>query len=211
MVEQANVPEAGTQIDKIRSAQQQAKEAITRANELMAFYANKSQGKLPEIKIRDKVLLNTCNLHLAVPSRKFANCDIGPYEILEQHGPVNYKLKLPLTLHIHPVFHSGLLIPYKEKDYLGKETMDHPEPELIKGDLEYEVEKILNTKKKQQQIKYPIKWKGYGPEDNTYKPLSGLTHAAKYVDQFHKEHLDALQPTELADWLIKNLPVAATI
>ena len=35
----------------------------------------------------------------------------GPFEILEQTSPVTFRLKLPATVNVHPIFHAGLLKP----------------------------------------------------------------------------------------------------
>ena len=43
------------------------------------------------------------------PSQKLKARYYGPFKILEQTSPVTFKLELPQTVNIHPIFHAGLL------------------------------------------------------------------------------------------------------
>ena len=45
------------------------------------------------------------------PSTKLDYTKLGPLKIDEVIGKVNYKLKLPEDMRIHPVFHVSLLEP----------------------------------------------------------------------------------------------------
>ena len=82
---------------------------------------------------------------------------MGPYEIIKQHGKVNYELKLPDTMKIHPVFYAGNLKEYKEKEYPGRPKYNKPTPEIIDGNEEYEVEEIQNCRKTRGKYYYLIK------------------------------------------------------
>jgi hypothetical protein len=57
---------------------------------------------------------------------------------------INYCLELPTQWSIHPVFHIDLLTPYKETTMHGP-NFTRPAPELIDGEEEYSVEKILDS------------------------------------------------------------------
>jgi hypothetical protein len=59
---------------------------------------------------------------------------------------VNYCLELPMQWSIHPVFHIDLLTPYKETIMHGP-NFTRPAPELINGEEEYSVEKILDSRR----------------------------------------------------------------
>ena len=59
-------------------------------------------------------------------------------------SPVTYKLSLPLTRNVHPVFHTDLLTPYRETLFHGK-NYQHPLAELVQGVEKYEVEAVLGT------------------------------------------------------------------
>lgn len=50
----------------------------------------------------------------------------------------------------------------------------------------YEVERIVKHKIKNGVIKYFIKWKGYGSEDNTWEPEESLIACREILDNYKK-------------------------
>ena len=95
--------------------------------------ANKTGQEL-SFSVGDLVLLSTTNLNLPSYTRKkFQPCWIGPFEVEEVLG-VSYRLTLPPTMKVHPVFHSSLL-----KRWNGPPPSEET-PDVIEGELEYEVE-----------------------------------------------------------------------
>ena len=71
----------------------------------------------------------------------------GPFFITEVLGLVTYRLQLLATWRIHDVFHATLLQPYKENGIYG-ENFVKPPPELEEGKEVYNVETILNHRKR---------------------------------------------------------------
>ncbi|ESK81895.1 hypothetical protein Moror_702 [Moniliophthora roreri MCA 2997] len=117
---------------------------------------------LDKFKKGQKVWLEGKNLSLGYPSPKLSPKREGPFEIEEVLGPVTYRLKLPFQWRIHPVFHAGLLSPYKETDVHGPNFLEPP-PDIVEGQEEYEVEAIIGhrpKKKNQPPKEYLVSWKG---------------------------------------------------
>jgi hypothetical protein len=81
-------------------AQEQAKAAIVVAAERAKWYFDLHKSKVP-FRVEDKVLLKGRDLHVKVSSAKLAAQNYGPYEIIEQPGPVTFKLKLPRGMRVH--------------------------------------------------------------------------------------------------------------
>jgi len=75
---------------------------------------------------------------------------------------VAYQLALPINWRIHNVFHASLINPYHETT-AHSPNFTCPPPDLIKGEEEFEVERIVahQTFGQSKHLQYLIKWKGY--------------------------------------------------
>ena len=75
------------------------------------------------------------------------------FKINKKIGLVNYKLKLPDTIRIYPIFHISLLEPAPEKAL----NTSYTEAKLLEPDTVYNIEKILDCKYIRNKIYYLIK------------------------------------------------------
>jgi hypothetical protein len=98
-----------------------------------------------------------------------------------------YRVELPKQWKIHNVFHADLITPYKETE-LHSPNFTRPPPDLIDGEEEYEVEKILDMKQKGRGRKthYLIKWKGYPTSDNSWEPAENV-QAKDRIKEYKEE------------------------
>jgi len=75
------------------------------------------------------------------------------------------ELDLPSTVRIHPVVNVSRVQRYKSQvEGQRKET---PQPVVIEGEEEWEVEKIMNKRKVRGKEKYLVRWKGCMAEEDT--------------------------------------------
>ena len=126
-------------------------------------------------KSGDKVWLEGKNLKLHYPSKKLAPRREEPFEITQVISPVAYKLQLPPTWKIHDVFHASLLLSYRETLEHGP-NFSNPPPDLIGGEKEYEIDKILSHQGTQGQRQYLVSWKGYSTAEKMWEPEGNLQH-----------------------------------
>jgi hypothetical protein len=94
---------------------------------------------------------------------------------------------------VHPVFHVSLLYGHPTDEF-GRRPTPLPLVVTPEGEEEYEVEKILNSRKVGRQLQYLIHWKGYGPEEDTWQPKADVANAPKLVRRFHQQHPEAPGP-----------------
>ena len=75
----------------------------------MARQANKHNHDC-DLVVGDYAWLSTEHLPLVSRlSRKLASCFIGPYKVIKRINPVSFKLGLPPSWCMHPVFHCSQL------------------------------------------------------------------------------------------------------
>jgi hypothetical protein len=87
--------------------------------------------------------------------KKIRLSKIGSIEIIAQVNLVSYRLELPPTIHIHPIFHVFLLEPYKIPQ-IPSRIPPAPPPIEIDHDMEYEVEDILDSYLQHRRLEYFI-------------------------------------------------------
>ena len=178
-------------------AKEQAQASLTLAAERMKWYYNKHKSEVP-FKVKDKVLLKGKDLKIKQLSAKLSAKNFGPYDIVEQVGPVNFRLQLPHQNKVHPVFHALKLIPYHE-DEIGDHNPAKPPSIEVEGHDEFEVEKILNSKVYYGYVRYLVKWLGYDVSEATWEPVRNVKHCKDLLDAFHVAHPDAPQPISLTN------------
>ena len=148
-------------------------------------YKNRHRIPAPNYKKGDLVYLSTRNLRTQRPSQKLDWKHIGPYPIEEVISPYAYKLKLPATARIHPVFHTSLLSlsaddPYKDQ------VQEPPPPVEIEGKEEFEVEDIVDSLIKRKKLYYKVKWVGY--DAPTTEPYEFVKHLKNLLKKFHRAY-----------------------
>ena len=82
------------------------------------------------------------------PNQKLGSRYIGPYRVLRRVGVVAYKLQLPESAHVHPVFHVSLLRPFKgsvgEPIFPATESIDFSLPSTLNS-TENPSQKYMNS------------------------------------------------------------------
>jgi hypothetical protein len=146
-------------------------------------------------KVGDLVYLNAKNIKFDTPN-KFAPKYVGPYRILELHAHGNAaRLELPDTFkarRIHDVFNVSLLKRAVDRPSdLGPVKQNKPPPLAVDDSGSYyEVDRVLEIRKRYGVKSVRVLWKGYGEDEATWVPYA----------QFRKdcpvalEEWQALQP-----------------
>jgi hypothetical protein len=120
---------------------------------IIVFYYNKYYNIKLILKERDKIYLIQRNIQTKQPNIKLDYKKLGLFKIKKIIGLVNYKLILPKTINIHPVFH----IFFLELVLLGVLLAPVTEIELVNLNIEYKIKKILDHKQIRNYIKYLVK------------------------------------------------------
>jgi hypothetical protein len=131
----------------------------------IASYYDEYYNIEPMLKKRDKIYLIQRNIQIKQPSTKLDHKKLRLFKIKRIIIPVNYKLVLPKTMNIYPVFHISLL------ELVLPGVLPAPVTEIkpVNPNAEYEVEEVLDHRQVRNHVKYLVKWMDYLHSENTWE------------------------------------------
>lgn len=189
-------------VSDMRHVIEETQAALKKANEDMKrFHDTHKSGSL-NLKPGDKVMVENMNIKTQREMKKLDFKRSGPVKVLKKIGESAYKVQLPKGWRIHDVFNEVMLTKYHDPEYPSQQKAP-PLPEIIDEAEEYEVKTILDIKQKKPTLKelkegntsgiwYLVRWKDCTPEEDSWVAKEDITHAEELLEEFHKEHPDAL-------------------
>ena len=175
--------------DRIWSIEKQVEERIQKVRSFYEQTMDERMRQTKGIEVGKRAWLSAHGITMPWDrnrtSKKLRAKYYGPFEVIEQTSPVTFKLQLPDTVNIHPIFHVGLLKAAID----GKEYPHQPLPSQS-DDGEYEVEKIVSHKKRKDgKTVYLVKWQGYSYEECTWEPAKHFQ--PKTLQAYHAARKEA--------------------
>ena len=136
------------------------------------------------------------NLKSERPMKKLDALRYGPFKVLKRIGPSAYKLQIPPTWkqrNVHDVFNEVYLMPFIGPAFPNQVNVQPPPPEIVNRDddkdvEEYEVEVILDSRKRGRTVQYLVKWAGYSDLWNLWEDWDDLENTRDKILDFHRQH-----------------------
>ena len=186
-------PAATEFVEKMKGIHEEAQAALKKSQDDMKVYADRKRSEAPHYKVGNKVMFSTKDLALANrPTRKFMEKWIGPYKVKKIVSTNAIELEFPKTMaHVHPVVNVSRVKPWKAP--MEGQIKPPPPPVMIEGEKEYEVEEIIDSRKRRGKLEYLVQWKGYTAEERTREPAANVQNGPEKIDEYRKKYPDAIK------------------
>jgi len=187
-------------LDTLRDIHTSISRELELAKAQQAAQANRHRRDLT-FNVGDKVRLSTDNVTLAdYPSSKFRPRYLGPFTVTKIVSPVSYKLALPSSMSLHPVFHVSRLLPWTsnpDDEFPNRPIPDQPirnARDYVYGDDVYLVDRLLDCKiavdpsskarVKAQCLFFLVRWSPpySDPSHDTWEPMRNLSKLDAFKD-----------------------------
>ncbi|KAL0174051.1 hypothetical protein M9458_030019 [Cirrhinus mrigala] len=139
---------------------------------------------------------STRDLRLRRPCKKLNPRYVVPFKIIKQITPVSFRLELPTEYRISPTFHVSLLKPADDPggvEDLEETASQGPPPIIIDGEEVYQVNTILDSRRRRGHLQYLIDWEGFGPKERSWVAAEDILDPSLTLS-FHSAHPDRPAP-----------------
>ena len=142
--------------DSLSSLNDYLRSEMTWAQAEYSEQADKHRIPAPRLEAGDYVWLLRKNIRTTQPSNKSDFKRLGKFRIIQRVSSHAYKLELPASMKVHPVFHVSLLEP-AATDPLPNQVQPPPPPVIVEEEEPecVRLPKMLN----QQSLAYKTTWK----------------------------------------------------
>lgn len=177
-------------------ARADAEDASKHATFHIARNYNRKHQNL-SFKVGDKAYLRLGSGYKlkGIPKAKLGLQRVGPFTIVSKVGSHAYELQFPQGWKIHPVISIAQLEPFKEDPF--HRLQPPPGPVTVEGEEEYEIKSVIKSEMRgrgrSRRLHYLVRWKGYGPEEDSWVPEEDMDHAKELVDDFVQSERDKMQ------------------
>jgi hypothetical protein len=166
----AEAPVAEDMVKTVQNCVKIAQDQLQKAQAYQAYYANQRR-RHHDFQVGDKVLLHKSAFsdplrEIRLP--KLSPYYYGPFAISEKISTTAFKLDIPNTVEIHPVFHTSVLRLYRQRNPDEIPTDLPTENHRNNPDDNLEIERVLRTRTYRRQLQHLIKWKGKPDEEATW-------------------------------------------
>lgn len=179
-------PDFRDDVARLQRLDKHLRAEILYAQDVYKEQADRRRRPPPVIPIGSYVWLSSRHIRTTRPSRKLDYKRLGRFKVLERVGTHAYKLDLPSTMKIHPVFHVSLLEPCDSNPLPGQQQPTEPPALVVNGEEEWEVERILDSRWYYRKFQYLVQWIGY--DHPTWEPAENVLHAPVAVREFHASY-----------------------
>ncbi len=150
--------------------------------EQQAKYYN-THHKVASFQIKDKVLLQSINIHMLRSKKKIDHRQLKSFRILKKIDMQVYKLELFERYDaIHLIFHVSLLKFWHLRDENSKSQII-----LVEEEKKWEIKKILDQQIKKEKIEYLVQWADSSFYENFWESMKNLSNAKKIIENYETE------------------------
>nr|XP_048321702.1 uncharacterized protein LOC125419544 [Ziziphus jujuba var. spinosa] len=171
------------QVDLARSYLHKATKKMEKWADTQRRHVEYQVGDLVFVKILPSQHKSTRGLHKGLVRRYE-----GPFLIIKKVGKVSYKVELPPTLKLHPVFHVSCLNPYykDEEDHTRRESKQAPVGIYNTYDKDVEsilADRVVRGRDNHPSHEYLVKWKGLPDSEASWEPADALWQFKDHIQR----------------------------
>ena len=187
-------------VEQTKAVQDLAKQNARQAQATMEEQANRRRREV-DFTVGDAVYIHKRGFTTESPTTRLDSQYAGPWRILEERGH-SFVLDVPPWFKGKNLFHADRLRKAAEDPLPQQVRLPEP-PEEINGEPEWEVERILASRLRNNKLEYQVSWRGCDP-DETWYPARNFKNSATLLEVFHQMYPDAAgPPVHLQQWIRK--------
>lgn len=194
---ESSMPSVEQFAKRMRDVMRTAGENMKSAQDKQKEQADKKRRETPNWEVGDLVFVSTENFQ---GFNKLKEKFIGPFKIIGKLSNVSYRVELPIKYQVHNVFHSSLLKSSHENDsrLFPNRTITNVQPPAVKSvnneeEDEWEIEKLLDRRRKRNRLEYLVRWKGWSSEYDEWKTVDLLKNARRLMQDYDQANPDQVE------------------